>query len=58
MSRIPVIISQLSLKAMLVSNSRKKKKSEILDLMLAKSMIFLREITVILRALDENQMTH
>ena len=28
---------------------------EILDFRLAKSIIFLREITVILRALDENQ---
>ena len=62
MSRSPIMIliySQLSLKAMLVHcPQQKNKKSEILDFMLEMSMIFLREIKVILRGLDEIQMTH
>ena len=53
--------SQLFLKTMLVhwlTKAEKSEKSEKVDFMLAKAMIFLRQFTVILRHTAENETTH
>ena len=52
--------SQLFLKTMLVhwlTKAEKSEKSEKVDFMLAKAMIFLRQFTVILRPESENEIT-